>query len=375
MDPLFSQASRLRKKGLSSLALVAGVLIGIGFYRYFLMLAPPVEPRSIAPRGEMTTDEQKTVSLFEQAAPSVVFIATKRRGYDFFNSPVEVERGSGSGFVWDTQGHVVTNFHVLQGGNSFEVILQDQTSYDASLVGYYEDKDLAVIKIDAPPDKLRPIPIGTTKDLKVGQSVFAIGNPFGLDQSLSTGVVSALNRTLTSVNNRKIDGMIQTDAAINPGNSGGPLLDSAGRLIGVNTQIYSTSGSSAGIGFALPSEIVNYVVPLLIRDGKVSRPGLGVYLEPTNPRITRYFRHKGVMIREVPDGGAADRAGLRGLVLRGNSVQELGDYIIKINDIPVGNHFDLQDALDHYKVGDTIKITFLRDREVHSTDLTLQPLD
>ena len=375
MDPFFSRASDYKKRGLHSLVLVAGIFIGIGVYRYFLMFAPMVAPREIAPREDLTGAEKRNVALFEKAAPSVVFIATKRRGYDFFNSPMEIERGSGSGFVWDEHGHVVTNFHVLQGGNSFEVVLQDQTSYDAHLVGYYEDKDLAVLRIDAPADQLNPIPIGSAKDLRVGQMVFAIGNPFGLDHSLSTGVVSALNRTLTSVNNRKIDGMIQTDAAINPGNSGGPLLDSSGRMIGINTQIFSTSGSSAGIGFAIPSEIVNYVVPLLIRDGKVSRPGLGVYLEPTNPRITRHFRRAGVLIREVPPDGAAARAGLRGITWRGQTIDSLGDYIININDQPVGSRFDLQDALDRQKVGDTIIITFIRNGQQQTTTLTLQALD
>lgn len=237
----------------------------------------PAQPRAIAPRGELTADERNTVEIFALTSPSVVHITTARQALNLFTLNVlEIPQGTGSGFVWDEAGHVVTNFHVIQGADAARVTLADQSTWRAKLVGVYPDRDLAVLRIDAPPERLHPIPIGESKGLKVGQKVLAIGNPFGLDQSLTTGVVSALNREIESITGRTIRGVIQTDAAINPGNSGGPLLDSAGRLIGVNTAIYSPSGASAGIGFAIPVDEVNRIVPRLIREGRIRRPVLGI---------------------------------------------------------------------------------------------------
>ncbi len=231
------------------------------------------------------------------------------------------------------------------------------------------------MKIDAPSSKLKPLPVGTTEGLKVGQKVLAIGNPFGLDHTLTVGVVSALNRTLDSFRNRQIEGVIQTDAAINPGNSGGPLLDSAGRLIGVNTQIYSTSGSSAGIGFSIPVDTVNQVVTQLIKYGKVIRPGLGIFLAARNDAIMRQLGVEGILIRETQAGGSADRAGLKGVFWRRDGTPILGDIITEVNDEKVSSEKDLATVLDRYKVGDEIEVTFIRDGKLMKTKLVLQAID
>ena len=219
-------------------------------------LDPAAEPRPIAPAGDLAADEKATISLFKQSSQSVVHITTATLGRDFALNIEEIPRGSGSGFLWDEKGHIVTNYHVVENSNRFKVTLADQSTWDAVGIGAAADKDLAVLRIDAPAERLRPLLVGTSADLEVGQKVFAIGNPFGLDQTLTTGVISGLGRQIQSRTGRTIDGVIQTDAAINPGNSGGPLLDSRGRLIGVNTAIFSPSGTSAGIGFAIPVDTV-----------------------------------------------------------------------------------------------------------------------
>ena len=264
--------------------LVAAVALGLWFGgRDGERAAPKVEvvPRAVLARGDLAADEQTNIEVFRTASPSVVHITTLQNQSNFFSLDVtQIPRGTGSGFIWDERGHVVTNFHVIQGGDAARVTLSDQSNYKAALVGAYPDRDLAVLRIDAPTEKLRALAVGESKNLIVGQKVYAIGNPFGLDQTLTTGIVSALNREIESVTRRAIPGVIQTDAAINPGNSGGPLLDSAGRLIGVNTAIFSPSGASAGIGFAIPVDEVNRVIPRLIRDGRVVRPTLGVGVAP-----------------------------------------------------------------------------------------------
>ncbi|MDP3225440.1 MAG: trypsin-like peptidase domain-containing protein, partial [Rubrivivax sp.] len=266
------------------LAVVATVAAGAAWLTPTLVQGKAdAVPRAITPRGPLTADELVHVDLFKRSSPSVVHITSLGVQRDMFSANVQqVPRGTGTGFVWDGNGHIVTNFHVIQGANGARVTLADQTSFDAQLVGAFPDRDLAVLKIDAPKDKLPPIAVGSSKDLLEGQRVYAIGNPFGLDQTLTTGIVSALNREIESFNQRTIRGVIQTDAAINPGNSGGPLLDSAGRLIGVNTQIASPSGASAGIGFAIPVDEVNRIVPRLIRDGRFVRPALGITAGPAN---------------------------------------------------------------------------------------------
>lgn len=229
------------------------------------------QPRAILARGDLAEDEKSTIALFKRSSPSVVHITTMTVRQNRYTRDIQqIPQGTGSGFIWDQDGHIVTNYHVIQGADAARVTLADQSTWQARLVGAYPDKDLAVLVIDAKKDRLPPIPLGTSHDLEVGQKVFAIGNPFGLDHSLTTGVISAVGREIESVTHQPIKEVIQTDAAINPGNSGGPLLDSAGRLIGVNTAIYSPSGAYAGIGFAIPVDEVNRLVPQLIREGRHS---------------------------------------------------------------------------------------------------------
>jgi S1-C subfamily serine protease len=321
---------------------------------------PPAQPRAVAPRGALGADEQANIELFRRVSPSVVHITTLATQRDMFGmNAMQVPRGTGTGFVWDAQGHIVTNFHVIQGGSGASVTMNDQTNFPAKLVGAFPDRDLAVLKIDAPAAKLPPIAVGTSRDLLVGQRVYAIGNPFGLDQTLTLGIVSALNREIESFNGRTIRGVVQTDAAINPGNSGGPLLDSAGRLIGVNTQIASPSGASAGIGFAIPVDEVNRIVPRLIRDGRFVRPALGV--TAASPNLNRSLNlPRGVALVQVSANGPAARAGLQ--VFRrergGDIVQ--GDVITAINDEPVRDLDDMLEQLERRAPGESVTLTLWR---------------
>lgn len=335
---------------------------------------PDAQPREVTPRGELWSDEQAQIALYKSAHRSVVHVTSMRVNRDNgFNTPSQ-EQGTGSGFIWDTDGHIVTNFHVVQGGQNFRVTLYDNSVWEARLVGFDPDKDLAVLKIEAGSGVLDAIPVGESKQLQVGQKVFAIGNPFGLDQTLTTGVISGLGREIQSVTRKTIFDVIQTDAAINPGNSGGPLLDSAGRLIGVNTAIYSPSGAYAGIGFAVPVDTVNQVVPEIIRKGKVERPGLGIVI--WEDRITAYLRsqglidRRGVLIRELLPGGAADQAGLRITT----SPDSVGDLIIGLDNHDIQSSNDLFRALEDHTVGDEVKVRILRNGDVQTIKLTLQAL-
>jgi S1-C subfamily serine protease len=301
----------------------------------------------------------------------VVHITSLGAQRDVFSMNVQqVPRGTGTGFVWDASGHIVTNFHVIQGANGAKVTLADQSTYDATLVGAFPDRDLAVLKIDAAKDKLPPLALGTSRDLQVGQRVYAIGNPFGLDQTLTIGIVSALNREIESFNNRTIRGVVQTDAAINPGNSGGPLLDSAGRLIGVNTQIASPSGASAGIGFAIPVDEVNRIVPRLIRDGRFVRPALGVTAGP--PQLQRALRlPKGVAVVQVGRNTPAARAGLQPFS-RGNRGEiVMGDVITAINDEPVESLDDMLAALERRQPGEAVTLTVWREGRSRNVETRL----
>ena len=331
--------------------------------------------RAITPRGPLAADELANIEAFRRLSPSVVHITTLEVGRDLFSRSLQqVPRGTGTGFVWDNQGHIVTNFHVIQGGNAATVTLADQSVHRANLVGAFADRDLAVLKIDAPKDKLAPIAIGTSRDLLVGQRVYAIGNPFGLDQTLTTGIVSALNREIDSANNRTIRGAIQTDAAINPGNSGGPLLDSAGRLIGVNTAIYSPSGASAGIGFAIPVDEVNRIVPKLIRDGRIVRPTLGI--ESASPGVHRALRlPEGVALVQVAPNGPAGRAGLQPFARARDGSITAGDVITAINDEPVKSLDDLLTVLEKHQPGDTVQLSVWRAGRSRKQATTLVPGD
>ncbi|GCL61080.1 S1C family serine protease [Pseudaquabacterium pictum] len=317
-------------------------------------------PRAVTPRGALAADELANIDVFKRIAPSVVHITTLATERDFFNRAVQqVPRGTGTGFVWDAGGHIVTNFHVIQDGSGARVTLLDQTTWPAKLVGAFPDRDLAVLKIDAPREKLPPIPIGTSRDLQVGQKVYAIGNPFGLDQTLTTGIVSALNREIESFNSRTIRGVVQTDAAINPGNSGGPLLDSAGRLIGVNTQIASPSGASAGIGFAIPVDEVNRVVPRLIRDGRITRPALGI--SAASEQIHRALRlPDGVALVQVSPNGPAAKAGLQPFSRARDGSIVAGDIIVAINDEPVASLDDMLTLLEKRQPGDQVTLSLSR---------------
>jgi len=332
---------------------------------------PRAAVRAVSPRSDLASAEKAVIALFRQASPSVLHITAISVQRDLFTLNLyQIPEGTGSGFVWDHSGNIITNFHVIQNADVAQVTLGDQTTWKARRVGVAPDKDIAVLRIDAPTNRLQPIPIGTSKDLQVGQSVFAIGNPFGLDQSLTTGVISALGREIESVTRRPIQGVIQTDAAINPGNSGGPLLDSAGRLIGVNTAIYSPSGVSAGIGFAIPVDTVNRIVSELIRYGKVTRPGIGVQI--AEEQIADRLGVKGILIVDVVPGSAAAKAGIRPTRREGSGRVRLGDVITAVDGKKVESANELFILLENYKVGDVVSISLLRDGKVAQTKVTLE---
>ncbi len=357
-----------------ALTMLLGLAIGFLLFRYVQREpVPAVEPRAVTPRGDLSAEEKSTIQIFRQSSPSVVYITTLARQLSLSTLNVtEVPQGTGTGFIWDTAGHVVTNYHVVQGASGASVALADHSTYPAELVGVVPGSDLAVLRINAPKEKLRPILVGASSDLQVGQRVFAIGDPFGLDQTLTTGVVSALGRTITSADDKPIEDVIQTDAAINPGNSGGPLLDSAGRLIGVNTAIYSPSGSSAGIGFAIPVDTVNRVVPQIIAGGKVIRPQLGLLLnDHISQTITRRMGVQGVLIVGVQDGSPAAEAGLRGTKRTSNGSVIPGDVIQKVNGKPVRTTEQLYACLQQFKAGDVVTLTIYRDRSVKVVKLSL----
>ena len=317
-------------------------------------------PRAVTPRGPLSADERNTIDVFEAVSPSVVYITTVQHVRDFFSRNVmRVPQGTGSGFVWDEQGHIVTNFHVIQGAQEALVTLGDQRSFQAQLVGQSPEHDLAVLKIDVPKDLPKPIPLGTSSELRVGQAVLAIGNPFGLDHTLTTGIVSALNRTVDNEQGGTIENVIQTDAAINPGNSGGPLIDSAGRLVGINTMIYSPSGAYAGIGFAVPVDTINRVVPQLIGFGSYVRPSLGI---SANDDVSRQLLNddtKGVLVLAVSPGSPAAQAGLRATEVTRGRVS-IGDVIEAVDGKPVKDFAALVSVLDAHAFGDRITLTVLR---------------
>ena len=313
-------------------------------------------PRAVTARGDLSDLERQTVALFEQTAPSVAYIFTEsgQRGPAGGGG----QRGAGSGFVWDRAGHVVTNNHVVEGASRVSVRLDNGEAIPAVVVGTAPDYDLAVLRLGESRSAFQPIQIGSSAELRVGQSVFAIGNPFGLSRTLTSGVVSALERRLPTAGGREIAGVVQTDAAINPGNSGGPLLDSAGRLIGVTTAIISGTGSYAGIGFAVPVDVVNRVVPELIRSGRVPRPGIGILAadEETAARLGV----TGVAIAEVRPGSAAERAGLKGFDPARRSP---GDVIVAVEGRPVKSVAELAEALARVGVGRRARLSVVRDAE------------
>ena len=332
------------------------------------------KPAAAIPASDLGADELATIAVFEKAARSVVFITSTTMRRDFFTlNLMEVPRGSVSGFVWDKDGHVVTNFHVVYGANAISVIMSDRTEYKAKVVGVDPDHDLAVLRIQVSPEGLLPVTLGTSSNLRVGQKVLAIGNPFGLDHTLTTGVVSALGRTIKSLTDRTIDGVIQIDAAINPGNSGGPLLDSTGRVIGINTQIVSPSGAFAGVGFAVPVDTIGRLVPELIKHGKVIRPGLGVTLFADD--LARRWGIRGVVLAKIARSGPADRAGLRGARVSASGRVELGDIITHIEGQPVATLDDLAATLERHKIGEKVTLDYVRDNHSRQVSVTLQQVD
>ncbi|MEL7375593.1 MAG: trypsin-like peptidase domain-containing protein [Bacteroidota bacterium] len=318
-------------------------------------------------QGQYTPQELHTIRLFERASPSVCYISTLRLQRDFFSFDVsEVPSGTGSGFIWDEEGHIITNYHVIRGASKALVTLSTGSSYEAKLVGIAPEKDLAVLKVDVSMDDVVQIPLGSSYDLRVGQSVYAIGNPFGLDQTLTTGIISALDREINSQAGVPIQGAVQTDAAINPGNSGGPLLDSRGLLIGVNTAIYSPSGASAGIGFSIPVDEVKLVVPDLIAYGQVRRPTLGV--EEYRPYRRRV---EGVIIKNVEDAGAAAESGLRGIRRDQYGNYLMGDVIKRIGGEPVNSMADIYLELENYEPNDMVVVEFEREGRLYEAEVKL----
>ncbi|KAM0958101.1 hypothetical protein EV1_023194 [Malus domestica] len=339
----------------------------------FIADVDPASAFVVTPPKKLQSDELATVQLFQENTPSVVYITNLAARQDAFTLDVfEVPQGSGSGFVWDTDGHIVTNYHVIRGASDLRVTLADQSTYDAKVVGFDQDKDVAVLRVDAPKEKLRPIPIGQSADLLVGQKVFAIGNPFGLDHTLTTGVISGLRREISSAaTGRPIQDVIQTDAAINPGNSGGPLLDSTGRLIGINTAIYSPSGASSGVGFSIPVDTVSGIVDQLVKFGKVTRPILGIKFAPD--QSVEQLGVSGVLVLDAPANGPAGKAGLLPTKRDTYGRLILGDIITSVNGKKVSNGSDLYRILDQCEVGDKVIVEVLRGDHKEKIPVVLEP--
>ncbi len=358
------------------LVLIAGVLFGLSYQNIHpsseveRQESPALQQVEYTPE-DLQENEKAIIALFNQSVPSVTYITTSTLEKNYWNRNVsEIPRGSGSGFIWDEQGHIVTNFHVIQGADKATVTLHNQSTYDAIPVGIAPDKDLAVLKIDAPLSELQALAKGESSSLQVGQTTLAIGNPFGLDYSLTTGIISALGREINSVNDIKITDVIQTDAAINPGNSGGPLLNSTGELIGVNTAIYSPSGAYAGIGFSIPVDEVKWVVSDLIQYGKIRRPVLGVELLQGTVAQDRYGL-EGALIMNVTAGKGAAIAGMQGTKRDRRGRIILGDLIVSVDGKAIKNNSDLVLHLEEYNPGDTVTVEYIRNDKKESAQVVL----
>ncbi|MBU6484140.1 MAG: trypsin-like peptidase domain-containing protein [Betaproteobacteria bacterium] len=336
-------------------------------------ITAPVHARPVTPRGPLAPEERLTIDIFDKSKRSVVYISTSQQVRDLWSRNVRsIPRGTGSGIIWDERGHVITNYHVISGASAAKVRLSDGRDYPASLVGASAFHDIAVLQIEVPSNPPPPLPVGTSRDLRVGQSVYAIGNPFGLDWSLTTGIVSALDRSLEGDDGNTIEHLIQTDAPINPGNSGGPLLDSAGRLIGMNTAIYSPSGASAGIGFAVPIDTINRVVPALIAHGKYVRPTLGIEIDADlNDALSERLGVKGVFVLKVAPKGPGAAAGLRGARLERDGTFVPGDIIVSVGGQPVTSVSRLRARLDDFRAGERVSVGLLRDGRQVTVEATL----
>lgn len=318
-------------------------------------------------------DEKNTIAIVKQNSNSVVYITNIQYVRDFFYNQEQVARGTGSGFIWDDNGHVVTNYHVIEEGDAFLITLPDQKHLKARLVGKEPNKDIAVLRIEGSTAGLKPIKVGSSGNLMVGQKVIAIGNPFGFDYTVTTGIVSALGRKIMGVGGVTIRDMIQTDASINPGNSGGPLLNSDGELIGMNTVIYSTTGTSTGVGFAVPVDTIKRVVPQIIKHGKVIRPGIGISL--LAPQSARRLNVEGVVVMEVSSGTPAYRAGIRGIARDRYGRRYIQDVIVGIDNYKITSYDDLYNTLDNYRIGDEVTVTLLRDGKRRKVNISLIRID
>jgi S1-C subfamily serine protease len=354
-----------------ALMVLTGLLLWQNVVRPAWIWFSVAKPAVVVPRGDLAEIEKSTIELFNSASPSVVHITTHSIERDAFSLNVlEIPQGTGTGFVWDQQGHIVTNCHVVESADAIYVAMSDNATWKADLIGVAPEQDLAVLKIDCPVDQLHPLPVGSSKDLQVGQNVFAIGNPFGLDQSLTMGLISALGREIKSRTSRLINNVIQTDAAINPGNSGGPLLDSSGRLIGVTTAIIGPTGTYAGIGFAIPVDTVNWVVPELINHGRIIRPGLAIMVAPDG--LTQRLGIDGALVLGVEPNSRAAAAGIQPTLRSRNGRVVLGDIIIGINDVEVHSQNDLLAALEQHQVGEQVTLTVIRQRQTEKIQVELE---
>ncbi|MBU2531802.1 MAG: trypsin-like peptidase domain-containing protein [Alphaproteobacteria bacterium] len=347
------------------IGVIAGVLLWLAYPLIQGLLFAETEQRLVVPRGELAGFETTATNVFEAAAPSVVYIFTERRGRTIFGVG-ERQQGTGSGFVWDRAGHIITNQHVVEQADRVFVRFDTGEATPATYVGGSRDHDLAVLRVSSSPVTLTPIPVGSSSNLRIGQSTFAIGNPFGLSRTLTTGIVSALDRRLPTQSGREITGVIQTDAAINPGNSGGPLIDSAGRLIGVNTAIISGTGSYSGIGFAVPVDTVNRIVPQIIREGRPARPGIGIQVG--SEELAARLNIDGVIVVAVQPNGPADLAGLKGV---DRAAQELGDIIVAVEGQRVRTASDLSNALERIGVGKSATLTVRRNGQQREVTVNL----
>ena len=324
--------------------------------------------------AQLSEDERNTIDVVDATKSSVVFVTNIQRVRDIYLFEQEVTRGSGSGFVWNNQGHIVTNYHVIEDGDIFNITLPNQEQRQAKLIGIEAKKDIAVLQVLGDLSGIRPLEIGSSNDLLVGQKVVAIGNPFGFDHTVTTGIVSALGRNIVGAGGVTIRDMIQTDASINPGNSGGPLLNSRGELVGMNTMIISPSGAYAGIGFAVPVDTIKKVVPEIIEYGKVIRPGLG-NISFLADRYARRLGVEGVVVLEVPGGTPADRAGLKGIARNRAGRLYIQDVIVAIDDIAIKSYDDYYNAMDSFEIGQRVTLTVLRDERTRKVPFTLVRMD
>jgi len=331
----------------------------------FRLMYSETTPKLVVPRGNLSEAEQATIALFDQVSPSVVQVVGRQSGESALGDNAEgTGVQSGTGFIWDAAGNIVTNNHVVAGTSELAVRFASGIVVQADVVGTAPNYDIGVIRLRNPAQIPPPVSIGSSADLKVGQFAYAIGNPYGLDQSLTTGVISALKRRLPTSAGHEISDVIQTDAAVNPGNSGGPLLDSSGRVVGVNTAIISPSGTNAGIGFAIPIDVVNRVVPQLIRTGHVPTPGIGIVA--ANEAVATRLGVEGVVIVRTVPGSPAARVGLRGIDANSRT---LGDVIVNANNQTVRHMSDLTDELEQVGVGNSIKLTLLRGSQKINVDV------